>query len=392
MSISFACPTCSFQLTTKDEHAGRTANCPRCQSPVTVPGRNPVPPPVVPPKVNPVPPPVTQGRMTSESVSASPPPVVTASSSTLLKKAESGDTEAMLQLAYSYNKNNDLASLEKIFYWVEKAAKLGNAQAQFELADIYRCENVPYFDMDKSFHWLEQSAQNGYTTAKHNLATFYLASHDIPQAFHWMQQASDEGDPNARRKMGIFYIEGVGVPVDKKRGLSLLHEAAAMGDETAKELLNSENVHRVANNMVRANETIICVGHLIVYTVVMIGCGFFGAILGPAADNLWLVTAYLGIGFSPFIATFFEYVVIIPKSNWQASKQRFHEEGFVAAIFQFIFGIPIQFLFFQLPKLIILFLISPIIAVFRVIRMTLVLLMRGCFFRPDLWKPVRWFV
>lgn len=63
MSISFPCPTCSFQLTTQDEHAGRTANCPQCKTPVIVPSAGPTPPPVLAPQSDSAPPLVTQEQM-----------------------------------------------------------------------------------------------------------------------------------------------------------------------------------------------------------------------------------------------------------------------------------------------------------------------------------------
>jgi len=51
--------------------------------------------------------------------------------SALQKKAESGDAEAMLQLAYALNSGNkkdfDASDAETFLSWIEKAAKLGNA-------------------------------------------------------------------------------------------------------------------------------------------------------------------------------------------------------------------------------------------------------------------------
>lgn len=37
MSITFRCPQCSYQLTVKEEHAGRKGKCPKCGQVVTVP-------------------------------------------------------------------------------------------------------------------------------------------------------------------------------------------------------------------------------------------------------------------------------------------------------------------------------------------------------------------
>ena len=79
-------------------------------------------------------------------------PVVASNSiPVLLKKAEAGDAGAMLELAYAYNKIENF-SPEDVFFWIEKAAKLGNTQAQFELSGIYRSEDIPLYDLKESLH------------------------------------------------------------------------------------------------------------------------------------------------------------------------------------------------------------------------------------------------
>jgi hypothetical protein len=122
-------------------------------------------------------------------------------------------------------------------YWIEKSANLGNAEAQFELAEICKHEKN---DQAKYLEWLEKSARNGNTKAKHNLATNYLSLYDYQKAFYWMELASNEGHAGAKRKLGIFYYDGISVSVDKEKGLSLIHEAAALGDEHAKEMLEND--------------------------------------------------------------------------------------------------------------------------------------------------------
>jgi biopolymer transport protein ExbD len=42
MSISFACPSCAFQIKTGDEFAGRKAKCPKCSAPIVVPAASAV--------------------------------------------------------------------------------------------------------------------------------------------------------------------------------------------------------------------------------------------------------------------------------------------------------------------------------------------------------------
>lgn len=217
---------CTKTFAVKDELAGRRANCPVCGF------RNTVPQPHI--ELN-------QGQFADdeqEEINISATPVTSTTSLSVLRtRAEFGDSDAMLQLGYELNKIED-SDPEEILYWMEKAADLGNAQALFEIADIYRANG----DVQGAFDCLLQSAQNGYTKAKHNLAVCYLAgsgtTQDNHQAFYWMEQASKEGHAGARRKMGLFYMEGIGISMDRAKGLSLLREAASMGDEEAPKLLN----------------------------------------------------------------------------------------------------------------------------------------------------------
>lgn len=55
MPITLSCPSCTRKLTAKDEHVGRVAKCPSCQTLVTIPSAKP-PQPVQPPTPPLVPP------------------------------------------------------------------------------------------------------------------------------------------------------------------------------------------------------------------------------------------------------------------------------------------------------------------------------------------------
>ncbi len=148
----------------------------------------------------------------------------------------------MLRLSYAYGAKEDFnqEDFDNTFFWLEKSANLGNAQAQFELSDIYMQENTALCDLEEGFRRLKQSAQNGYTKAKYNLATCYFAGRGTPQdnqqAFYWAKEASDDGHLGARRKLAALYIQG-GVPVDREKGISLLRTLASSGDSEAKKIL-----------------------------------------------------------------------------------------------------------------------------------------------------------
>jgi len=131
-----------------------------------------------------------------------PPDILSA----IRKKAEDGDAEAMLNLAlklsFDYGVTGDESLNDESNSWLEKAANLGNADAQFELAGVYMNEKN---DKEKVIEWLEKAARNGHLSAKHNLAVFYLIEkEDTEQAIYWMEQAANGGHAEAKRKLVLL--------------------------------------------------------------------------------------------------------------------------------------------------------------------------------------------
>lgn len=206
----------------------------------------------------------------------------------VLKLAESGDTEAMRKVAEAYTNGDSVdKDLEKAFEWKNKAAVLGNMDAQAEWAEICRStekfESSFYWEKkaaeqgkpesqynlghhydkgvgtsqneEQAFYWFKKSAENGYINAKHSLAVCYITgkgtSQDMEKGIYWLGEASKEGHVEAKRRLGAAYIQGMGVSKDEEKGVSLLHDAASLGDEKAKELLNTKEVRRIAGKKVK---------------------------------------------------------------------------------------------------------------------------------------------
>jgi TPR repeat protein len=93
------------------------------------------------------------------------------------------DPAALVVLATRYQRGQgvprDLAQAAALY---ERAAKLGNAEAQFNLGNMYLLgEGVPRDD-DWAFTWFREAAQQGHPLAKKNVDQFYKAAGMRPPA------------------------------------------------------------------------------------------------------------------------------------------------------------------------------------------------------------------
>ena len=367
--ITFPCPnqTCPKEWDVEEKYVGKTVKCPVCNKHITVPSPH-IPPPVISrPAVVPVPKPIVkpQSSVPIRNVAPHINPSPNASIPDLLKQAESGDAEAMLRLVYAYRVNN-LEDFENAMSWLEKSANLGNAQAQFELSDMYMREDTALYDLEEGFRRLTQSAQNGYSKAKNNLAICYLRGRgtlqDDQQAFHWMEQASDDGHVEARRKLGILYIQGTGVAIDREKGISLLHEAASLGDNTAQELLNDLPKGTIKDSFkaeYRKKLAMMIVGSII-GAIIFSGIGAAGGIAGGIIGVL--IGAYFGIGIGPFMSALKEEIIMLAKSSWDMFWDELRKKGFKEAFLQVLLGVPLVIIFWRGPFLLIRLFYFPVVA------------------------------
>jgi TPR repeat protein len=158
------------------------------------------------------------------------------------ESAQKGDAEAQHEMAdFFRNDEGDDESNELSFQFERSSAEQGYIPAYNNLAVHYDEGIGTNADQKMAFYWYKKAAENGNTNAKYNLPTYYMEGKVTPQnnnqAFYWAEQAANDGYVKAKTKLGAFYIEGIGVSPDKEKGLSLLHEAAASGDELAKEVI-----------------------------------------------------------------------------------------------------------------------------------------------------------
>jgi len=169
----------------------------------------------------------------------------------LQRRAESGDTNAMCELAVAYMQNE---SFEEGFYWFEKAAEAGNSDAQGWLACFYRDEG----NFKSAFHYSKLAANNGNVEEQHNLAIHYRdgvgVSANPQKQFYWFEQAVKNGDTSAFNDLGLCYYKGIGTAQNYNQAFSLFEQASNSGDTEGKVSLGACFYHGlgVSENKERA--------------------------------------------------------------------------------------------------------------------------------------------
>jgi hypothetical protein len=88
--------------------------------------------------------------------------------------AESGETGAQYELGLLYRDGFGVKqNVTKAFYWLEKAAFNGHAEASYALAMLY----AEYDESDEALHWIAVAAKHGSAKAKH--VYDYMLTHDF---------------------------------------------------------------------------------------------------------------------------------------------------------------------------------------------------------------------
>jgi TPR repeat protein len=155
----------------------------------------------------------------------------------------------MLALAYQYEKEQGVTlHMERAFELYERAAKLGSADAMFNIARLYATGKGVKVDVATSRAWLEKAAAAGNVEAKKDLAGFAQGAYEAPgkdlttAAFaaygkkdyatsaRLYRRASDLGNMDATVALGQHYSQGLGLSKDLKEAARLFRIAAEKGN------------------------------------------------------------------------------------------------------------------------------------------------------------------
>jgi TPR repeat protein len=180
----------------------------------------------------------------------------------LTAKAESSDADAQYQLGNIYrNGNGVLKNLQTALEWYRKSAVLGNIQAILAVGDSYRNGEGVSQNNAEALKWYEQAAEKGNADAQALAGGIYFdggngITQDKNKAAQYIEKASLAGSAKGKYWMGRLYYMGYSGNSDYAQALSCFSEAANKGDADAQLWAGVMNYNGtgVQNNNTKAAE------------------------------------------------------------------------------------------------------------------------------------------
>jgi len=130
------------------------------------------------------------------------------------------------------------------FNLYSRAAELGYAAAQYNLACMYMNGMGVGRDYALARHWLEKAAQGNSADcdAQFTLATLYErglgCNVDLEAARSWYERAAQNGSGRAQYDLACIYMHGKGIAVDRELAVHWFEKALANGVSRAAVHLN----------------------------------------------------------------------------------------------------------------------------------------------------------
>ena len=140
---------------------------------------------------------------------------------------------------------------------IEVQARTGNAEAQFQLGQLYFGDETVKPDPDEAMKWLRRAASQGHPDAQFQLGRMYfrdgVVNPDPGEAMKWLQRAASQGharardlfekvlaergDPEAQFQWGRKHLCGTVVAQDRVGACMWLCRAANQGHARARDLV-----------------------------------------------------------------------------------------------------------------------------------------------------------
>ena len=152
----------------------------------------------------------------------------------LRSRADGGDIEAQLDLAYRYRDGKGTAKDDKeAMKWAQRAADAGNANAMDFIGFAYLRGAVVERKPEVAFGYFKAAADQS-AQAAFNLGQCYYGAQgtaqDCSKALEWWMKAAEKGHGRAAACAAMAYYSGEGVPPDPTLARRLAERAAELNN------------------------------------------------------------------------------------------------------------------------------------------------------------------
>ena len=133
-------------------------------------------------------------------------------------------------------KDKSKIDYNKAFKLFQKAAKLGNSEAQCCMGCCFKNGYGTQIDYSKAREWYDISSKNGCARALRHIGFCYEdgngVEEDINKAIEWYDKAIELGDLSAMVTKGAIYYYGKGgIPINYEEAVKWFKRAAESGDD-----------------------------------------------------------------------------------------------------------------------------------------------------------------
>jgi TPR repeat protein len=161
-----------------------------------------------------------------------------ASSEEIEAAAERGDANAQFELAELTRSTKGPIEAIK---WYQKAARQGHPKAQHQLGLFHRFGVGVPLSKSEAAKWYRKAAEQGYAPAQNSLAHMYSLGWGVKEseaeATKWYLKAALQGHADSQYSLGLQYENGDGVPASIKDAIEWYRKAAEQGHPAAQEWL-----------------------------------------------------------------------------------------------------------------------------------------------------------
>lgn len=151
----------------------------------------------------------------------------------LLKKAESGNTNAMNDVAYWYDNGLTIDNIEIVqiqpqlaFEWIKKSYENGNLDGIEKYADYLSNGEYLYCEknIELAMQLYEKAMNEGSTTATHSLGIEYRNKQNFKKAFELYKKANPSSEFFQELSIGLSHYYGIGTTKYKMKALKIFEK------------------------------------------------------------------------------------------------------------------------------------------------------------------------